>query len=167
MIKHHKRRWSYKTNGLVRDANRWRERQEDWRYRAEQHTRNGQGDRRAALEWWLENKPLRSALENVLYSTFLKHLNVPSYDIVDAFVDILTTLKPDCDAALDARWVASSAGLPVETLRTRQDFDSWFKREEPVPPAPLIGMSVRPTPKPQSVQGVQPPRGDEPIPATP
>jgi len=85
-----------------------------------------QQKRRASFKWRLENRPLRTALRSVLSSTQASHEQTPGYDIVDAFIDILITLKPNCDASQQARWVGSKAGVPVDRLTTRQDFVAWF-----------------------------------------
>lgn len=93
----------------------WRENQADQLHAARKVRSNV--CRRDSLTWRLENKPLRPALRSVLHTMLRQHRDDPAYDTTDAFIDILTTLKPDCDAGREARWIGSRFGLPVDGCR--------------------------------------------------
>ena len=70
---------------------------------------------------------LPRALDSVLKSLLRQRQGDSDYGIVNAFVDVLTTLKPTCDAVADARWFGNKAGVPLERLPTRQDLLVWLQ----------------------------------------
>jgi hypothetical protein len=83
--------------------------------------------RREELKHHLEHRNLPWPLRVALWSMRRNREADREYDVVDAFVDVLTTLKPDCDAGRAVRWIGSQAGLPVERLQTRQELLDWFE----------------------------------------
>ena len=115
----HRVRWHWS------HADKWREQRAD-QLHAARKTRSNR-TRRENLRWRLENKVLRPALNSVLCSMLRQHRDDPAYDLVDAFIDILVTLRPDCDAGCEARWIGSKAGVPLDRLQTREELLAWFE----------------------------------------
>ena len=88
--------------------------------------------RREQLKDRLENEPLPWPLRVALRSIRRQHRGTRRYGDVDALVDLLTTLKPDSDAGVEARYFASKAGMPVEGPVIREELVAWLEGGLPV-----------------------------------
>ena len=128
MSKKRKPRWNEREYLKRLDRiNRRREREADAAYAARQNRPRYEWSRGDRLKWQLTKLRLPRALDSVFQSLLRQRQGDSDYCIVSAFVDVLSTLKPSCDAVADARWFGSKAGIPVDRLQTRQDLLAWLQ----------------------------------------
>jgi hypothetical protein len=107
--------------------NRRREAEADAAYAARQNRPRYKWSRGDRLRWQLTKLRLPRALDSVLQSLLREHQGDSDYGVVSAFVDVLSTLKPSCDAVADARWFGSKAGIAVDRLQSREDLLAWLQ----------------------------------------
>lgn len=88
--------------------------------------------RRDALQFHLKKNLLPKRLHDLLCYMVRKRNGDQTYHLVEAFCDILTTLKPESDAGVEARRVASEAGIPEERIKRREDLVTWLQEGKPV-----------------------------------